>query len=154
MFMTSIHLDHQPTLTAPLNPKSTSSHQIKRHFEFNICHFFFRSTFSISWGSLCILESILLTLINLTSQRGHTKSLLILHHLGSFTSWYVFPSSLLYGSIWLHRRPVFCSIALLLSQFTSVLPRGGYIFRLLLFWKCCGYVRGNMYRRSWPLSVA
>lgn len=134
MFMTSIHLDHQPTLTVPLNPKSTSSHQIKRHFEFNICHFFsFVPHFEFHGGSLCILESILLTLINLASQRGHTKPLLILHHLGSFASWYVLPSSLLYGSIWLHRRPVFCSIVLLLSQFTSVLPRDGYIFRLLLF---------------------
>lgn len=132
MFITSIDLDHQPTLIAPLKPKSTSSHQTKRHFEFNICHFFFRSTPG-GGGSLCILESILLTLINLTPQRGHKVSLLILRYLGPFTSQCALLSSLLYGSIFLQRRPVFCGIMLLLLQFTSVLPRDGYIFRLLPF---------------------
>lgn len=134
MFMTSIDLDHQPTLIAPLKPKSTSSHQTKRHFEFNICHFFsFVPHFEFPGGSLCIPESILLTLINLTPQRGHKVSLLILRYLGPFTSQCALPSSLLYGSIFLQRRPVFCGIMLLLLQFTSVLPRDGYIFRLLLF---------------------
>lgn len=103
---------------------------------------------------VCVLESILLTLINLISQRGHKGSFLMLYYLGPFTSWCALPSPLLYDSILFHRRPVLCSIVFSLSQFTNGLPRNWYISRLLPFCKCCSCVHGNMYKRLGPLSVA